>query len=101
MPKEITLPSGKKAVIADGKGKHLFQAQKMASSPDEIQYALIAILTTIDGEPVIYEDMAEMNLPDVLCLVVNSGMNDFLSLQPNTLSTSAATQAGATGKSQK
>ena len=100
MPKEITLPSGKKAVIAAGKGKHLFQAQKIAKAPDEITYALLAILSTIDGEPVVYEDMPEMYLPDLLSLLVNSGLQDFLSPQQGISSTSAGTQAGGTGKSE-
>lgn len=101
MAKTFTLPSGKTAVIRDGKGKDLFKAQKMANAPDEIMYALIARLTEIDGKPVRFEDLGEMDLQDLLVLITQSGISDFLSLQPATLSTSAKTPDGDTGKSAK
>ena len=60
MPKELTLPSGKIAIIEKGKGKDLLQAQIKAKTSDEIPYALIAEL--------VYEDILEMDLEDVLSL---------------------------------
>ena len=101
MPKDFILPSGKTAQIIDGKGKHLFQAQKIAKSPDEITWALLAVLTTIDDKPVIYEDMEEMDLPDLLSILTNSGVGDFLSPAQGILSTSATTPAGDTQKSEE
>ena len=98
MPKEFILPSGKTATIIDGKGKHLFQAQKIAKAPDEITWALLAVLTTIDGQPLVYEDMPDMDLPDVFSLLNNSGLVDFLSPTPAISSTSANTPAGDTQK---
>lgn len=68
MPKELTLPSGKIAIIQKGKGKDLLQAQMKAKTSDEIPYALIAELAEIDGEKLVYEDILEMDLEDVLAL---------------------------------
>ena len=45
MSKEIKLSDGKLAVIKDGKGLDLLNAQKKAKTSDEIPYALIAELT--------------------------------------------------------
>lgn len=66
--KEITLPSGKIAVIKNGKGQDLLQAQMKAKLPEEIIYALIAELVEIDGLQLVYEDILEMDLADVLML---------------------------------
>ena len=67
MPKELVLPSGKIAIIEKGKGKDLLQAQ-MAKTSDEIPYALIAELAEIDGQKLVYEDILEMDLEDVIAL---------------------------------
>jgi hypothetical protein len=67
--KEITLPSGSTAVIADFKGKHIRQATEMAGDDSgKIIFAMIAICCTIDGEPVVMEDLDEMAGKDVLAL---------------------------------
>jgi hypothetical protein len=67
--KEIELPSGKKAVIADFKGKHIQQASEMAGdNPSRVIFAMIAICVTIDGEPIVMEDLDEMPGRDVLKL---------------------------------
>ena len=68
MTKEITLPSGKIATIKKGKGIDLLNAQKNSNSSDEIPYALIAQLTEIDGQKLVYEDILEMDLEDVLAI---------------------------------
>ena len=68
MPKELTLPSGKVAVIEKGKGKDLLQAQIKAKASDEIPYALIAELVEIDGQKLVYEDILELDLEDVIAL---------------------------------
>lgn len=73
--REIELPSGKKAKIRQGKGKDLIKAQRAAKSPDEIGMALIAELTTIDDKPVMFEDLLEMDLADVLRLQQEVGGN--------------------------
>jgi len=72
--KEITLPSGKKAKIDDGKGYHLLQSQRKAKNTDEIPYALIAELTEIDGQKLPYEDILQLSLNDVSTLL--NAIND-------------------------
>ena len=68
MTKELTLPSGKIAKIENGKGYDLLQAQIKAKTPDEIPYALIAELTEIDGLKLVYEDILQLDLEDVILL---------------------------------
>ena len=68
MPKEIKLSDGKLAVIKDGKGLDLLNAQKKAKTSDEIPYALIAELTEIDGNYLVYEDILELPIEDVIVL---------------------------------
>ena len=66
--KEIKLSDGKLAVIKDGKGLDLLNAQKKAKTSDEIPYALIAELTEIDGNYLVYEDILELPIEDVILL---------------------------------
>jgi hypothetical protein len=69
--RNITLPSGKTAVIRRGKGRDLMRAQRAVagnSDPSAVVFALIAELTQIDGAPIVYEDVVEMDLGDVLVL---------------------------------
>lgn len=68
MIKEITLSDGKIAIIKDGKGRDLLNAQKKAKSSDEIRYALIAELTEIDGNYLVYVDILELPIADVIQL---------------------------------
>lgn len=68
MTKELTLPSGKIAKIENGKGYDLLQAQIKAKTPDEIPYALIAELTEIGGLKLVYEDILQLDLEDVIVL---------------------------------
>ena len=68
MTKEITLSDWKVTVIKDGKGRDLLNAQKKAKSSDEIPYALIAELTEIDGNYLVYEDILELPIADVIQL---------------------------------
>lgn len=68
MTKTITLPSGKVATIHRGVGFDLLQAQTKAKTPEEIPYALIAELAEIDGNKLVYEDILQMDLEDVITL---------------------------------
>ncbi len=68
MTKTLTLPSGKTATIENGKGRDLLQAQMKAKTADEIPYALIAELVEIDGQKLVYEDILELDLEDVIAL---------------------------------
>ena len=71
--KEITLPSGKIAVIKDGKGKDLFWAQKMANDASEIMKMLMIRLVEIDGKQITEDDLDEMDIADVLMLTSEFG----------------------------
>lgn len=66
MEKTINLPSGKIAILRNGKGIDLLHAQMKAKTSEEIPYALIAELTEIDGQPLVYEDILELDLSDVI-----------------------------------
>ena len=68
MTKDITLPSGKTAKIKAGRGFDLLEAQKKAKTAEEIPYALIAELAEIDGQALVYEDILELDLSDVIAL---------------------------------
>ena len=68
MTKTITLPSGKVATIHKGVGFDLLQAQTKAKTPEEIPYALIAELCEIDGNFLVYEDILELPIEDVITL---------------------------------
>lgn len=66
-PKTIKLPSGKTAVVLPFLGKHIREAQKIADgAADKLLFAIIAITTTIDGQPIVMEDLDEMNGFDVM-----------------------------------
>lgn len=69
--RSITLPSGKTAAVRRGKGRDLMRAQRaVAGNPDPtaVVFALVAELAQIDGAPIVYEDVVEMDLGDVLVL---------------------------------
>jgi hypothetical protein len=69
--RSVTLPSGKTATLRKGKGRDLMRAQRALagnSDPTAIVFALIAELAQIDGAPIVYEDVLEMDLDDVLAL---------------------------------
>ena len=68
MTKKITLPSGKIATLKKGRGFDLLQAQQKAKTSEEIPYALIAELAEIDGQKLVYEDILEIDLEDVIAL---------------------------------
>lgn len=68
MTKTLTLPSGKTAVVRNGKGYDLLQAQMKAKNSEELPYALIAELAEIDGQALVYEDILDMDLEDVIAL---------------------------------
>jgi len=98
--KEIILPSGKKVTVREGKGRDLLNAQRKARSAEEILYALLAELTEIDGQKLVYEDLLEMDLKDVLALQ-SAVVGDFFSFQPSTSSTSQELQAGESRRLKK
>lgn len=68
MAKELVLSDGKKVKIKQGKGIDLLRAQMKAKTSEEIPYALIAELCEIDGNFLVYEDILELPIEDVIIL---------------------------------
>lgn len=69
--REITLPSGRFATIREGRGRDLINAQRAVGRNAEstaLLQALVAMLCTVDGQALIYEDVLEMPVGDVLML---------------------------------
>jgi hypothetical protein len=63
------LPSGKIAVVGEFFGKHIREATRIADGDSgKMIFALIAITTTIDGKPIVVEDLDLMQGRDVLKL---------------------------------
>lgn len=91
--KELTLPSGRRVVLREGKGRDLLNAQRIAHTPEEIAYALIAELTELEGKKLVLEDLLELDIKDVLRLQTEL-LGNFQFPQPDMSSSSADTQAG-------
>jgi hypothetical protein len=66
----IDLPSGARAEVRKGRGRDLMRAQRAVPDGDNsaVVFALIAELTRIDGRKIVYEDVLEMDLADVMAL---------------------------------
>jgi phenylalanyl-tRNA synthetase beta chain len=64
---------------------------------EEITFALIAELSEVDGQKIVYEDLLEFDLEDVLALQAEIS-GKFKSLTPTASSTSPKQQAGNTAK---
>jgi hypothetical protein len=66
----IELPSGALAEVRKGYGRDLMRAQRAAAGGDgsAVVFALIAEVTRLDGHKIVYEDVLEMDLADVLAL---------------------------------
>ena len=63
------LPSGTDVLMRPGKGRDLLAAQRAAGSdPNQITYALMAVLCTFDGAGKVMEDVLDMPLGDVMTL---------------------------------
>jgi hypothetical protein len=67
---KVDLPSGARAEVRKGLGRDLMRAQRTAAGGDAsaVVFALIAELAVVDGRKVVYEDVLEMELADVLAL---------------------------------
>jgi hypothetical protein len=66
----IDLPSGTRAEVRKGHGRDLMRAQRAAAGGDAsaVVFALIAELTSLEGRKIVYEDVLEMELADVMAL---------------------------------
>ena len=68
MTKTLSLPSGKIASLKKGRGFDLLKTKQKAKTSEEIPYALIAELAEVDGQKLVYEDILELDLEDVIAL---------------------------------
>ena len=68
--RSIELPSGARAELRKGYGRDLMRAQRAAAGADAnaVIFALIAEVTRVDGHKIVYEDVLEMDLADVMAL---------------------------------
>jgi hypothetical protein len=67
--KTFTLPSGKVAVIKEGKGLHARNAIKMCDGDMSLYLsALMSQLITVDGKELVMEDLDEMPMQDYMKL---------------------------------
>ena len=66
----IELPSGARAEVRKGMGRDLMRAQRAVAGGDAsaVVFALIAELVRIDRRKIVYEDVLEMELADVMAL---------------------------------
>jgi hypothetical protein len=66
----IELPSGTRAEVRKGHGRDLMRAQRATAGGDAgaVIFALIAELTRLDSHKIVYEDVLEMDLADVMAL---------------------------------
>src|ERR1700684_3788317 len=66
----IDLPSGARAEVRKGYGRDLMRAQRGAAGggASAVVFALSAEVTRVDGRKIVYEDVLEMDLADVMAL---------------------------------
>ncbi len=67
----VTLPSGRAAIIREGRGRDLINAQRAVGKTAEstaLLQALVAVLCQVDGTDLVYEDVLDMPVADVLML---------------------------------
>lgn len=76
--KELTLSRGEKVIILEGKGKHARIATQMADEqPGSYLGHLMSQLVTINGSPVVMEDLDELPLRDYLFIKVEFQYTNF------------------------
>src|SRR5271167_2342819 len=66
----VELPSGARAEVRKGHGRDLMRAQRAAAGGDAsaVIFALVAEVARVDGRKLVYEDVLEMELADVMAL---------------------------------
>jgi len=67
----IALPSGRQADIRKAKGRDLMRAHRAVAGnlePMSVSFALIAEVARVEGKALVYEDLLDMDLDDVLTL---------------------------------
>lgn len=64
----LTLSDGRLAQLREAKGRDLLAATKLTDDPSALSLALGAQVLTIDGDPVLFEDLLEWPLRDVVAV---------------------------------
>lgn len=65
--KTLTLSDGRTAVIRTGKGREVVEAQKqMGTDTSKFMSVITALLTSIDGQSVVFEDLLELEMIDYM-----------------------------------
>jgi hypothetical protein len=78
--KTITLPSGAVAVIRQGKGRDVRQAQKMSDGDTSLYMnCLMSLLVTINGNLLVPEDFDELSMKDYTELMSSVADENFTS----------------------
>jgi len=94
--REFALPSGKQAQLRKGYGRDLMRAQRSAGDgdPTAVVFALIAELAEVGGRRLVYEDVLEMELGDVLALQAEVIGENFQGPPPPALRDSSDSDSG-------
>jgi hypothetical protein len=62
---KFKISDGREVVVHVGKGKHSFKAQRIADGKQDLfTKALMSMLVTFDGNPVVMEEFDNLLLPD-------------------------------------
>jgi hypothetical protein len=86
----VTLSDGRVAVVRRGKGRDMLEASRRSGTDlSRIQFDLLSVLTLIDGQPLHFDELMEMDMEDISELMLASGgaKTDFFR-NPGTSSTS-------------
>jgi hypothetical protein len=100
---EITLPiSGIKAEVRRAKGRDVIQASRVIDDKDnkyELGLSLIARVTKVDGAPMTFEDIQDLDQEDITALGEAMGTKDFPVPPGSTSSSSRCSPDGAAERS--
>jgi len=84
----VTLSDGRTAVVRRGKGRDLLEAARRCNGDaSQAQFEILSILTTVNGQPLAYEDLMAMDIEDVTDLMIASGSTSSGFTSPATSST--------------
>lgn len=83
MTQTLTLPSGATATLRPGTGADLAQARKMVEQPDDLSFALLALLLTVNGAELDLAGVKDLDMFDGFQIAEAAGLNPASS--PDTL----------------
>lgn len=65
---DLTLSDGRVVTIHPAKGRHLLAAMRITSDPNALALAIAAQISTVGEIPLVYEDLLDWPLGDVVAL---------------------------------